>query len=259
MLTPEQIAAREGKLTASRVAALVSGDKEKILNLWKELVGTEYDKEDLSDNWAVQLGSFTEPFNLEWFTRKHGPISRVGEVVVHANGWAAATLDAWSNDYGCPVEAKHVGGFEKHDVVVARYQPQMHWQMIVTGAKQCAFSAIEGAREPQVEFIKYDDHYADELWRRAEQFMECVRTLTPPVTLDVLAAPVKPVRSYDMTASNSWATAAATWLTNRVAAKAFDTAAKDIREVVPPDAITAYGHKIIAKRDKAGRLKIEEL
>lgn len=259
-LTEKQIEARSGKLTASRVACLVGDDKEAILNLWKMLVGDPtYHEEDLSDNWPVQLGSWTEPLNLQWFAKKYGPISRQGDVVIHHNGWAAATLDAWSDDYQCPIEAKCVGGFEKQDIIVARYMPQMVWQQIVTGAKQCAFSVIHGAREPIVEFIKYDEAYADELWARAEKFMEHVRTLTPPVTLPPIAAPVKPVKEYDMARSNVWAPAAAKWLLNRAAAKEFDAAAKDIREAVPPDAIRAFGHGLQAKRDKANRLKIEEL
>lgn len=260
MLTPEQIKNREGKLTASRCACLIEGDKEKILNLWKLLVGDpSYVEENLDDVWPVQFGSATEAINLRWFAKKHGPICREGEVVTHSNGWAAATLDAWSVDYQCPVEAKTVGGFEKQEVIVARYMPQIIWQQIVTGTKQCAFSVIHGAREPQVEFIKYDEAYGAELWTRAERFMECVRTLTPPVTLPPLAAPVKPTREYDMSHSNSWASAAADWLLNKRAAKTFDDAAKSLREAVPPDAIRAFGHKVIAKRDKANRLKIEEL
>lgn len=259
-LTQKQIEARAGKLTASRVSVLVGDDREAILNLWMLLIGDpSYVEENLDDNWAVQLGSFTEPFNLQWFAKKYGPISRQGEVVVHANGWAAATLDAWSHDYQCPVEVKHVGGFEKHDVVLTRYQPQMHWQMIVTGAKQCAFSAIEGAREPNVEFIKYDQAYADELWARAEQFMRCVRSLTPPVTMAPVLPPVKPTKEYNMSHSNAFASGAADWLLNKRAAKVFDDACKTIREAVPPDAVRAYGHKIQVRRDKANRLKIEEL
>ena len=62
MLSPAQIAARDGKLTASAVACLMSGDADKILNLWRELTGDpSYVPEDLSDIWAVQLGSHTEP------------------------------------------------------------------------------------------------------------------------------------------------------------------------------------------------------
>jgi len=34
MLSPEQIEARRGKLTASRVACLMNGDEQAVYNLW---------------------------------------------------------------------------------------------------------------------------------------------------------------------------------------------------------------------------------
>jgi hypothetical protein len=55
MLTPEQIARRKGKLTASRVAVLMTGDAEKIIQLWEEMLG-QREPEDLSGVWAVRLG-----------------------------------------------------------------------------------------------------------------------------------------------------------------------------------------------------------
>src|SRR5690606_3259307 len=188
------LAARDGKLTASAVACLMTGDADKILNLWRELTGDpSYVPDDLSDIWAVQLGSHTEPLNLDWYERRTGKtLSRRGDVVVHPKReWAACTLDAWDDALACPVECKHVGGFEKTPVVLERYAPQAHWQMIVTGAKQCVFSIIEGAREPIIETVSLDADYAAELWRRAEQFMECVFNLTPPVVAAPVAAPVK--------------------------------------------------------------------
>ena len=60
-LTQAQLAARDGKLTASRVACLMTGDAERIYALWLEMVGDpSFEPEDLSDVWPVQLGSVTE-------------------------------------------------------------------------------------------------------------------------------------------------------------------------------------------------------
>ena len=98
MLSPAQVEARQGKLTASRVACLMTGDEEKLLNLWRELVGDPaFVPENLDDIWAVQLGSWTEQLNLDWFEKRTGlPVVRRGEVVVRADiDWAACTLDGW--------------------------------------------------------------------------------------------------------------------------------------------------------------------
>lgn len=262
MLSPDQVRQRDGKLTASRVACLMTGDAEKILKLWRELVGDPaYVPEDLSDVWAVQLGSHTESLNLDWYERRKGEsLSRRGDVVtLDGADWAAATLDAWDYVLQAPVECKHVGGFEKTATILERYTPQAHWQMIVTGADRCIFSIIEGAREPIIEIMERDDAYANELWRRAEQFMECVRTLTPPVALAPVAAPARAEKIYDMTGNNQFASEAVTWATTRQAAKDNAAADKAIKAMVPADAVKCFGYGITVSRSKSGSLTIREL
>lgn len=261
MLSPDQIRLRDGRLTASRVACLMTGDPDRLMNLWREMTGDPtFEPEDLSGVWAVHLGSFTESLNLAWYERRTGkPLSRMGEVVIHPNDWAACTLDAWDDDLAAPVECKHVGGFEKTAAILERYAPQAHWQMIVTGAKECVFSIIEGAREPIIERVSYDDTYAAELWSRAERFMECVETLTPPVILPPVTPPAKPEKAYDYSTNNKWVSEALAWSVNRQAAKDFAAADRELKALVPPDAIRVLGGGIECKRDRAGRLSIKEM
>lgn len=262
MLSPAQLHARDGKLTASRVACLMTGDEEKIMNLWRELVGDPaYVEDDLSDVWAVQLGSHTETLNLDWYERRTSkPLSRRGEVVTHpAHDWAACTLDGWDDQIASPIECKHVGGFEKTTTILERYAPQAHWQMIVTGSAQCVFSIIEGAREPVIEIMERDANYAAELWTRAEQFMACVRSMTPPVALAPVAAPVKAEKTYDMQGNNQWASEAVTWLTTRQARKDNEAADRALKQLVPLDAIKCVGHGITVSRSKVGSLSIREM
>ena len=162
-LTATQQAAREGKLTASRVGVLMNGDDAALYDLWRECSGDpSYEPPDLSGVWAVQLGALTETLNLDWYERQTGrTITRRGEVVAsHERPWAACTLDGWDADHGpdpmldCAViECKHVGGFEPRAEVIARYMPQVHWQMYCTGARIAVLSIIEGAREPVLEEV----------------------------------------------------------------------------------------------------------
>ncbi len=262
MLSPAQLQARDGRLTASRVACLMTGDAEKIFDLWRELTGDPaFVAEDLSDVWAVQLGSHTEVLNLDWYERRTGkPLSKRGDVIVHPQcDWAAATLDAWDDSLAAPVECKHVGGFEKIEAVVGRYQPQAHWQMIVTGARQCVFSIIEGAREPVIEIVDRDAGYAAELWSRAEKFMQCVFELRPPVVLTPVEAPVKPERIYDFASNNQWVSEAVSWVQNRQAAKDFAASEKMLKSLVPADAAKVFGGGVECRRDKANRLSLREL
>jgi predicted phage-related endonuclease len=256
MLTDAQLSARKGKLTASRVACLMTGDAEKIMRLWLEMTGQEQE-ENLDHVWPVRLGSATEHLNLDWFEMKGGALSRRGDVVVHRHHpWAAATLDAWFDELSCPVECKHVGGREPLEVIIDRYQPQMQWQMEVTGANQCALSVIMGANEPVVEFIPRDVEYAAEMVRRGEQFMAHVRNRTAPVALAPVAPPADATKIVDMAGDNTWAASASDWIESRGAAELCKSSEKILKAKVPEDAKKAFGHGVQITRDRAGRLSL---
>ena len=259
MLTSEQLAARKGKLTASRIACLMEGDRAKILRLWQELIGDAVE-EDLSRVWPVQLGEATEQLNLDWYAAKHNPVGRRGEVVPHPTiAWACCTLDGWDETLDCPIEVKHVGGFEPTEVLIDRYQPQMHWQMEVTRSRQCALSIIRGAAEPVIEYVDYDAQYADEMIERGAQFMKFVAAKQPPVELPPIMAPADATKIIDMTGNNQWATSAAIWLANK---RQYDECrdARDIlKSLVPGEAKRCSGYGVKITRDRAGRLSLRPL
>lgn len=259
MLTAKQIAARKGKLTASRVACLMRGDAEAILQLYREMIG-EAIPEDLSHVWPVRLGETTEQLNLDWFEARNGPVSQRGAVIVHPEyPWAAATLDGWCEMLDCPIECKHVGGREPLEVVIERYQPQMQWQMEVTGATECALSVIAGANEPVVEFIPHDLSYQAEMVRRGQQFMRCVADRRLPVALAPVAAPIDASKIYDMTGNNGWAVYAVEWLATADAADSHKAAEKLLKGLVPDDAKKCFGYEVQITRDRAGRLSLREI
>lgn len=260
MLTEAQKLARTGKLTASRVACLMTGDKAKIMEVWRELCGDpQYVEPDLSEIWAVRLGSCTECLNLDWYEQTTGrTLSKRGDVIVHPDyTWAAATLDAFDVCIPGPVEAKHTSGFEKYEVVLQRYMPQLVWQMECTGTKKCAFSVIQGGRQPNVEIVEYDKSYADELMSRALRLMQHVYNLTEPVELDpVIFQKKSALKDYNMAGNNAWASAAKDFLDHKDAAKLYEDAESKLKELVPNDAASATGYGITAKRDRALRLRI---
>ena len=70
-LTKEQIAKRTQSIGGSDANTLMSGDDERILNLWREKIG-EKELDDLSGILPVQMGSFTEPFNAYWYGKQTG-------------------------------------------------------------------------------------------------------------------------------------------------------------------------------------------
>lgn len=259
-LTQEQLDLRDGRLTASRVSCLMTGDAAEINALWEEMVGTR-EPEDLTDHWPAQLGLATEELNLDWYQLKTGnDVIRRGEVV-HKDDWMAATLDGWDVIEGMVVEAKHVGGFEPPETIIARYQPQMHWTMYVTGTKRIALSVIYGAKEPVVEIIDWDEEYGSLLVERARVFMTYVNGFTRPFPPPPVEPPTIAEAIVDMsqtTVANQWADLAATWLENVDAGKKADNAEKELKGLVPIDAKQATGFGIIIKRNKAGSLSLRK-
>jgi predicted phage-related endonuclease len=259
MLTAEQQAARKGKLTASRVACLMTGDAVKIMQLYREMIGAE-EPENLDHVWPVRLGEATEALQLDWYEMKNGgAVSRRGEVVVHPTlTWAAATLDGWDDVLRSPIEVKHVGGREPLEIIIERYWPQMGWQMFVTGADRCALSVIMGSSEPIVEFIDRDEEYIAEMVSRGQQFMGFVAKRNPPVVLPAVAAPIVADKSYDLSQNNTWSNYAAEWIETRSAAERCKGAEKILKEAVPADAKKAFGCGVRISRDRAGRLSLRE-
>lgn len=260
-LTTQQLAARKGKLTASAIGAIMGGDAGKVMNLWRELVGDPaFRPTDFTGVWPVVLGSATEELNLDWYEYKtHNEVTRRGDVVVRSDyPWAACTLDGWIPNLGCPIECKHVGGREPHAVIVARYMPQMQWQMAVTRADQCVLSVIEGAAEPRLDTIKCDPDYTAEMWVRAKRFMACVEAMTPPVAEERVEPPVAAVVETDMSGRNEWASFAHEWVKHREAGEWAVKAERALKGMMPVDARRAYGYGVEITRDRAGRLTLKE-
>ena len=63
--TPSELEERRKTLNASEMKRVMDGDW---YNLYLEKVG-EAEPEDLSDNFAVTLGTATESLNLEWLNK----------------------------------------------------------------------------------------------------------------------------------------------------------------------------------------------
>jgi predicted phage-related endonuclease len=259
-LTAEQHAKREGKITASFLPSLMAGDVTKIINEWRRIIGDpNYVPDDLSIIWAVEFGSYIEPFALDWHQKKVGPLTRRGEFVLHPERpYFGSTLDAFRASDKTVIDCKAPGAFRKLDEVVAYYTPQMVGQRACVGADKAALLIVHGGAEPVEYPIAWEANYERELWDRVWHFQACVENLVPPAEMPAVAAPVAAVKTYDMTGNNNWGSAAATWLETKEHAQAFKSAEKTIKDAVPHDAVKCTGHHIVVSRNKAGSLSIKE-
>lgn len=258
-LTAEQEAIRKGKMTASRVGVLMSGNTPGIARLYQEMIG-EIAPENLDDVWPVQLGQATEAVQLDWYERKNKRLlTHRGFVSVHPRfDWAAATIDGFDPDVPCPVECKHVGGWEPSEVIIDRYQPQGHWQAWCMGTKVWALSCIRGAAEPFVDYIDVDQGYLEEMVARADHFMMCVALHRPPVEMPKIHPPIDPDAVVDLSTNNYWCELANKWLNLRPAYKEYQEVNETLKSLVPDTAKRAWGAGIKITRARNGALTVRK-
>ena len=260
-LSVEERKTRLCGLGGSDANVLLSGDADRIVRLWQQK-REEVPEEDLSDRLQVALGSWTEPFNRQWYEKL------TGQVVIDAgrsltckrHPWRRCLLDGIVENTNAVFEAKHTGAFVKSEEVLERYMPQLQHNMAVADCEMAVLSVIFGNHKYEIFEIAADWLYQLELLEAEEEFWDCVQTgrqpVAPPVPL-----PPKPVgvREVCLEGNNSWASAAVDWLQDRDAAKRHAAACGTIKMLVEADVARAFGHGIEARRSKSGALSIREL
>ena len=251
-LTREQREQRRLFIGGSDAARIVSGDWH---SLWLEKTN-QRDGEDLSQNFAVQLGNATENLNLAWYELKTGRVlSRLGEQPRHSMfDFLGCTLDGFDAALPAVVQAKHVNAYSKMEEVIQRYTPQVTHEMLVCGVSLAMLSVIVGTNEPVVTEIVLDEFYGSQYIDQCRRFWGHVMDGTEPEQGKPLPppAPVEAFRTVDMSGNNEWASLAADWVENQKAAKRFEIAAKGLKGMVEPDVGLAFGHGVQINRDKRG-------
>lgn len=264
IMSPERVTARRGYFGGSDAPRLMAGDDAAVTAMWQVKRG-EVEPDDLSDVLPVQMGSFTEDLNLDWFelTTSRVVTDEQREVFHPTVPFVRVTLDGMTTTATGDVaiiQAKHVNAFSKLADVVARYQPQVQLEMAATGTSWAILSVFIGTLRYECVEIPADPAYQFDLLAAIECFWDCVKSGDSPVTVQVEAPKLPPeYRDVDMTGQNEWAAHAGRWLANAGPAKAFAAAAKDIKEITPDDANTATGHGIAVIRSKSGSLTIKEM
>src|SRR5205814_4355764 len=103
----ESIQNRCSFIGGSDARVVIGDDEAALLRLWKEKRG-EVEREDLSSDLLVQLGTVTEHLNRHWYEKNTGQVViEVQRQVFHAvHRWMAATLDGKVETTGAVLDAK---------------------------------------------------------------------------------------------------------------------------------------------------------
>ena len=171
--------------SATDVNDIVAGRWRKF---WQLKSGREQ-REDLSDNFKVQLGRWTEDFNLRWLERSRdaafeplrdglATLPPETELRCHADsgglfarrGRYSARPDGVGRDArgSYVVEAKHTADREVPEAIVRTYLGQLFVTMHVLGLERAVLSVIFGADR----LTAYGLSWSDETWAALERLVD---------------------------------------------------------------------------------------
>lgn len=250
------------------------------LALWMEKTGRA-EPVDLSENFQVQLGIYTEPFHLNWIKRVgrftemmmspkdnpfvYTPATRHTpglDVPIADLGFLHVTPDAVlaGPTYDVPVEVKHSNGRNSFLDAVEYYSPQLQHAMFVMGAPRVLFSVICGNADPSFGFVEYDEAYATELIKLELKFWDFIERDEAPPSLPgampvELPAPAA-LRIVDMAGNNAWAAIADMLKKEKPYADDFERHKGELKELMPADARVAHGYGAKLSRDKRGAIRL---
>lgn len=255
-LTAKQIKFRSKIIGGSDANVIMGGDEDALMRLWEQKTGRA-EGEDLSNIIQVQLGSFTEPFNIQWFEKQTGrSVTHQGEEMLSMEyPIMACTLDGLTDDGHTVFEAKHVSAFAKSEETFTKYIPQLTHNMLVAGKKHAVLSVIYGNHKWGAIEFDLDDDYAAALIKAEFDFWAAVEGDYPPVPPKPVAAPIKAVRKVDMTGNNNWAFYAGEYVETIEVVKRNDNAVAQLKKLIEPDVLEAFGYGLTAKRDKRGAIR----
>jgi predicted phage-related endonuclease len=242
---------------------IMGSDEPALIRLWKEKRG-EAEREDLSDNLAVQLGVATEALNRFWYERNTGRVvTDVQRWVQHpVRRYMAGKIDGFIDGLDAVFEAKFMlpWSFSEEDAVV-RHMAQLQHYMWVANARCAALSIITGGGKWVEMTIPGDALYQHFLVTAERRFWRCVQTgETPrPHGLEPPRPRTEAVRIVDMSESNSWAEFAGLFGATRSAFLDHERAKAELKALMPEDAKEATGHGVRAKRSKSGAVSFDLL
>ena len=165
---------RSTGIGGSDATYLVEGHWLKLYQIKKGLI----QQEDLSDVLPVQLGTYTEPFNREWFTLQNdlNVAEQEGTFVHKDYDYIYANVDGFVLDKKLkPIgifEAKHTNAFMKEDKVIDKYYAQVQHYMMVADMKQAWLSVIFGNLKYKAYHIQQDKEFQTRLLKAEKLFWE---------------------------------------------------------------------------------------
>jgi predicted phage-related endonuclease len=233
-------------------------------DLWAEKTGRK-EPEDLSNNLAVQLGTHTESFHIDWFCKQEMPkysvhIKKQVTYDCIENGVPyKGTVDARFQD--AILECKHTNSFTNMKEQLARYMPQLQFYMHISNVTECYLSCIFGNSQWDYRKVSYDDEYVHHMNETIRAFWTCVEDDTAPTDqivpeINTDKIPINDMVSRDASSDNQFISIAHDYMATMNDAKSHQEYGKMLKDLVAPNEREVYSPVITIKRDKRGSLRI---
>jgi len=276
---------RAASITSSDAKDIVAGN---YLHLYKLKTG-EIEFPDLSDNFPVQLGIYTEPFHLDWIAGKlkaeyddvqwskgAGADDQHAATYLHkevATGKVATMIshpDALMRLSGAtfPVEVKHTGRFANAEDCANHYMPQLQHHMICWGIDKLLFSAICGNSEPERIWIGASVDWQHHYLTRCETFWGYLDDKIPPPPSNyesdhrvVMPKPMQDSVPFDdmtrrdISTDNRAQSLVPEFLTTKKAAKRHEEVKAELKAMMGATEKELYSDQLTLKRDKRGAIR----
>jgi hypothetical protein len=185
-LSPEMIAARLGKLTASRIAdataKIAKGWGASRANYMAELIAERLTgvQADRFVSKEMLHGIVTEPDAIAayeyWNDVDVDPMGFVDHPTIPMSGASpdGGILDAGLVEFKCPNTSTHID-FLLSDEIDLKYRKQMQWQMACTGRAYCDFGSFDPRMPEELQLrvrrVMRDDKMIAELEADARTFL----------------------------------------------------------------------------------------
>tara|TARA_R100000951_G_scaffold103284_2_gene95848 strand:- start:327 stop:1151 length:825 start_codon:yes stop_codon:yes gene_type:complete len=251
---------REDFIRGSDMVSLMQGKWNELYKIKMGQIG----RKDLSHLFNVNLGTFTESFNMDWakqnydykfanqvpFKKQYGSINLQG------------TLDGYDYENKVLIECKHTHSRNDMETVIDFYMPQIQFYMYLSGAKQGLLSVIFGNTYDAV-VVDASDEYQTLMLDRIKMFWECVVHGNEPddvaTVVDKLMTnkiPINGKTKRDVSKSNSFTSNTDAYIHYETANKLFEEAKKGLKAEIGDDEAEIYNDLICVKRDKRGSIRI---
>ena len=254
---------RNKTIGGSDVIRIMAGDW---YDLWQEKMGLT-EPVDLSDNVAVQLGIYTESFNIRWFCERMNVTDWEHDVKLRdyeINGVPIrATLDAqlMMNGEKVVLECKHTHERNTMNKQLERYMPQLQLYMAVARTNYAYFSNIFGNNRIEYVKVNRDEEYIEHMVLRVRKFWDFVENKKEPPhimdrsNLSIDKIPVNDMIVEDANGDNMFIDQAHTYLETKDMWREHESAKKNLKQMVAQNVRELRSDVLTIRRASNGSLR----